>query len=304
MDNIGNKGISIIICTRNRASLLQECLNSFTNQSYSSDKIEFLIVDNNSDDNTKEVVLQYQTKLNKLKYILETKVGLSIARNRGIRESMYNWICFMDDDAIAHKNFIERLFFVKSNYSFDAFGGMFYPWHRKTKPKWLSDDFGKMPLLRKDIGVLNSNQFIAGGICAFNKDKVIKAGGFPNEIGMRGDIVGYGEENYLQSRMRENGDIIGFDPDWKIDHLVAEYKYSVRWQLKRFFAKGRDEQLSQKVKLSLLRKFYLVSRAFLSSIFQLFKNLPKLIFNKDYYFQNYIINCFSFFYRVIGRVIV
>ena len=30
----------------------------------------------------------------------------------------------------------------------------------------------------------------------------------------------------------------------------------------------------------------------------------KLIFNKDYYFQNYIINCFSFFYRVIGRVIV
>ena len=303
MDSLSKSGFSIIVCTRNRASLLSDCLESFITQTSCPENVEFIVVDNNSSDTTKEVTLSFRSRFPRLRYILEETIGLSAARNRGMHESAYDWVCFMDDDALAHKDFIERMFFIKNNFSFDAFGGMFYPWHRTQKPKWLSEEFGKMPLLRKDIGTLDNTLFVAGGICAFNKEKAMKAGGFPLDIGMRGDIVGYGEENYLQTKMRENGDTIGFDPDWKIDHLVAPYKYTVSWQLQRHFGKGRDKQISKGKPISFLNKCGLMARALLSALFSLLKNLPRL-FRKNYFLQNYIIDSLSYFYRVWGSVSV
>jgi hypothetical protein len=104
--------------------------------------------------------------------------------------------------------------------------------------------------------------------------------------------------------MRANGDIIGFVPNWKMDHLVAEYKYTLKWQLKRFIGKGRDKQLSTGKKLNPIQKLILCSRAIAVLILYSFKLLPKLLFNKNYYFQNYIIDVLNYPSITYGKLTV
>jgi len=283
---------------------LKTCLQSFIAQNQVFEHIEYIVVDNQSTDDTKEVTISFQNNLKNLHYVFEEKIGLSHARNKGVEASKHNWVCFMDDDALAHADFNEVMMETINKNLFDGFGGMFYPWYRSPKPKWLSSIFGQMPLLRNDIGTLPNNQHVAGGICAFKKQHLLKAGGFPPDIGMRGNVVGYGEENYLQDKMRANGDIIGFVPNWKMDHLVAEYKYTLKWQLKRFIGKGRDKQLSTGKKLNPIQKLILCSRAIAVLLLYSFKLLPKLLFNKNYYFQNYIIDVLNYPSITYGKLTV
>lgn len=92
--------LSIIICSYNRATLtrlilqdLQDQLKNFSQK----DNIEILFVDNNSKDNTKEVVMSFQNTL-ALKYFMEEKQGIGFARNRGQREAQGKLLAYIDDD--------------------------------------------------------------------------------------------------------------------------------------------------------------------------------------------------------------
>lgn len=295
-------GVSIVICTHNRSVYLRKCLTSFTHQSLMPSNVEFIIVDNKSTDDTNSVALSFKDDLPGLHCVREENVGLSFARNRGIAESKYDWVCYMDDDAKAHYNYMERLFDLMDNHTFDGFGGMFLPWYEHNRPKWLRDDFGKMTMLRKDIGPLTKGKTVAGGICAFKKSWLIKAGYFPTDIGMRGNIIGYGEETILQNRMQDAGAVIGFDPSWQIDHLVAEYKHQLSWHLKRSFGKGRDAQII-KGSLSLFQKLFLLSRGLAVAGFSMLKNVVRLR-NSGYYWQNYMLDSVGYLYLMAGRVSV
>lgn len=297
------EGFSIIICTYNRAELLRHCLESFTKQTIHPVNVEFIVVNNDSTDNTEEVVAAFVNRLPSLQSVVEKNIGLSYARNRGIEEAKYDWVCYMDDDAKAYPNFLERMFFIRNNFSFDGFGGMFYPWYRLPKPKWLPSEFGQMTLLRPAAGPLQKGKTVAGGICAFNKERLIKAGMFPVDIGMRGNIVGYGEESFVQEKLWEEGAVIGFDPEWKIDHLVAEYKYHTSWHLKRNFGKGRDFQIS-KGALTVWEKIMLWIRAIAFAPLLFIKFLPKLLLNKKYYRENYFLDSLSYSYKLFGRASV
>lgn len=292
--------VSVVICTFKRPELLNECLKSFTQQIYLPSNIEFLVIDNSGDTATKEIVSTFEKSLPGIKYQVENKIGLSFARNRGIVEASHDWICYTDDDAKVHVDFIERLVHTITNYDFDAFGGMFYPWYRKPKPDWLPNEFGTLRILRNSTGPLKFGQSIAGGISAFKKEKLIEAGCFPTEIGMRGNTVGYGEEDFVVKKMWENGCVIGFDPHWKMDHLVAEYKYTLLWQLKRSFAKGRDAQL-KKTSLSVYEKLLISVRAILTIPYLFFIN-GKCFFKKRYYIQNYILDSLRYSIRLFGKI--
>lgn len=297
-----HNGVSVVICTYNRSELLKECLESFTMQTIFPENLEFLVIDNYSDGKTRDVVTLFQSRIPGLRYIVENNTGLSYARNKGIEESNYDWICYTDDDAKVHVDFLERLFYMKDNFQFDAFGGMFYPWYRTAKPHWFPNDFGQLRMIRKTTGALEYGQSIAGGISAFKKEKLIEAGKFPTDIGMRGDIVGYGEEDFVIKQMWQNGCVIGFDPLWKMDHLVAEYKYTLKWQLKRSFAKGRDAQL-KKGALSFTAKCSAAMKALITMLYLFLKNTV-WFFKKKYYLENYILDSMRYSCRLFGKVSV
>ena len=104
--------LSIIICSYNRASYISDALTSLYCQSAGLNEFEVIIVDNNSTDNTKEVyAIWRQTNTNgQFTFISETKQGASFARNNGAAIAKGEWVCFMDDDAVATPNYVENFF--------------------------------------------------------------------------------------------------------------------------------------------------------------------------------------------------
>src|SRR5215472_6665284 len=92
--------ISVILCTYNRSRLLQKALGGIAGQALpESDECEILVVDNNSSDQTHDVVKEFcQRYPDRFRYVFEAQQGLSHARNRGISESRGDALVFLDDD--------------------------------------------------------------------------------------------------------------------------------------------------------------------------------------------------------------
>jgi GT2 family glycosyltransferase len=96
--------ISIVICTRNRTERLARCLRSL--QQLSHHPQEILVVDNApSSDAIRHLVAETPD----IRYIMEPREGLSIARNTGIRHSAGEIIAFIDDDVTVHSDWLLRL---------------------------------------------------------------------------------------------------------------------------------------------------------------------------------------------------
>jgi glycosyltransferase involved in cell wall biosynthesis len=113
---MGNSlSISVIIITRNRAESLKDTLTSLVKQSRQPDEV--IVVDNGSQDNTKEIALSFSNRLN-IRYVYEGQRGIPHARNTGIRNATKDIIAFIDDDCVADKNWLKYLEipFVKDPY--------------------------------------------------------------------------------------------------------------------------------------------------------------------------------------------
>lgn len=292
---------SIIICTRNRADLLKECLNSLKSNEFQSCDFEVLVIDNGSEDSTKQVFESFENYFTQLLYFFEAKVGLSVARNRGIREAKSDWLVFLDDDAKATPGFLSRFYFLIQNFEFSGIGGIFKPWFSQKSVTWIPKAVIESPVYLNETGPLPNEISVPGGICAFSKEWLKRVGLFPENLGMRGEVVGYGEENYVQDKIRSLGGEIWFDPNWEILHYVAPYKYEISWHVKRLKGKGRDYQIREG-KLSFLQKFFLFIKASLAGVFLALKNLHKLIFNKSYPWQSWLLDSFSFTLISYGRL--
>ncbi len=86
-------GVSVVIATRNRSSILARAIDSVLAQTYKN--FELIIIDDGSTDRTKELVAAYAGKL---VYFYQDQAGLAAARNRGIQEARGRWIAWLDDD--------------------------------------------------------------------------------------------------------------------------------------------------------------------------------------------------------------
>ncbi len=89
--------LSVIIPTYNRLSFLKEALESVLDQTYSGD-MEIIVVDDGSEDGTRDYVMGVASEDSRVRYVREGRVGVSGARNRGIVESRGDFLCFLDSD--------------------------------------------------------------------------------------------------------------------------------------------------------------------------------------------------------------
>ena len=274
------KHLSIIICTFNRSEILLECLNAIKSI---SESLEIIVVNNDKDDNIERIKLVFPN----IKFVVEPSVGLSHARNRGVKEASNDWLFFIDDDALLIEGSIDQVISTIKNYNFMMFGGVWSAWYKTVPPKWIPFSTGNYIIKGsntvRDIG----DDYVSGGVMVINKKVLLDVGGFPTNVGMNGKIIGYGEENYVETKIRELGYKVGFNPEIRINHLVAPYKYTIKWHLKSAFAMGRDQYIINEGKMSTLKLF----GSMVKNIFwRPAKNLIKLLISKKYYWQNFLID--------------
>ena len=94
--------ISVVIPTLNRINTLQRALDSVINQTYKA--AEIIVVDNGSSDGTLKFLREQYPKIT---ILTENKIGVSSARNKGIKKSIYQWIALLDSDDAWHPRKLE-----------------------------------------------------------------------------------------------------------------------------------------------------------------------------------------------------
>lgn len=131
-----NNSLSVVVCTRNRAKALKNCIQALL--SSSDTDFELIVVDNNPSDNSTELLVQ---EFKNVKYYLEPRKGLDIARNTGAYYATKNIVAYTDDDVVIHKDWIKALKNSFSNPLTMAVTGLVLPVSLETKTQYIFEKY-------------------------------------------------------------------------------------------------------------------------------------------------------------------
>jgi glycosyltransferase involved in cell wall biosynthesis len=98
------KKISVIIPTFNSAKELTKCLESFKTQTISNENYEVMVVDDGSNDGTKDAAAKYPVR-----YIYQQNHGPAAARNNGANQAQGEIILFTDADCEPQPDWIKEM---------------------------------------------------------------------------------------------------------------------------------------------------------------------------------------------------
>lgn len=232
--------ISVVVCTFNRADVLRIALESLCQQTLDKTEYEVIVVDNNSTDETPQVVREFEYHGN-VRYVLEKTQGLSPARNRGWQEANGEYVGYTDDDCRLPEQWLDVAHRIVTERTPHAFGGPHYPFYLTPKPDWFLDRYATSQIVEESCN-LSKGEFLSGGNMFFRRSILEKTGGFNPEIGMKAGKRQYGDEIQLQIYMHENiaDCAIYYDLDLFVYHLAKSLQMDVLQFIPYRFSLGRD----------------------------------------------------------------
>lgn len=242
--------ISVVICTYNNVNLLKRCLNAILDQTLGKEKYEVLVIDNNCNDGTAEYAKSLLSKHKNLKYFLEPMQGLSAARNRGVDESRGEIITFIDDDAIAEKNFVEVIRNKFRYYpSISCLGGKVLPKIEFKVPTWMLKKYKNYLVLA--YSVAQEDRFLgnpsfgpAGANISFKSIVFHQFGKFDVRLGRTKKKYLANEEEKLLHPIKRIEKACLFTPDAVVHHIAKESRVGRIFLLHRAYYKGVSDTRS------------------------------------------------------------
>lgn len=242
--------ISVIICSYNRQDYIINAIDSLYNQTIPRSDYEVLVIDNNSRDNTVQVVQAYQEMHKDLNFFftVETMQGASWARNTGAREAHSPWLVFMDDDAIAEPDFLERiLLFFSTHPEADGLGGRIIPRYIPAKPKWISHHVASLVGnfdYSKEVKIFDDGRYPLESNMVVSKKDFELIQGFNTELpGVKGTLRIGGEGKDFFYRLMSLGKKIWYDPSVIVHHVVEVKKLTPEYMYRVASGIGRGEMV-------------------------------------------------------------
>lgn len=151
--------LSILVCTYNRrhdlAELIDFVLSQQTDPAFT---FELLIVDNNSDDGTRELIEEYCERFpNALRYIFESQQGKSYALRTGLDHAKGEWLFVADSDQVLPAGYLQKMAeLIRDNPEVSIIGGKELPLWPAEPPARLTErhwsaigmlSYGEQPFL-------------------------------------------------------------------------------------------------------------------------------------------------------------
>jgi glycosyltransferase involved in cell wall biosynthesis len=246
---------TVLLCTYNRADLLGETLDSLARTRVSDLRWDVIVVDNNSTDDTRQVVT---TRIDRfpvpLRYLFEPRQGKSNALNTGLAATDATLILFTDDDVRVSEGWVEASCRpMLDNPDLDYTGGPVMPVWERPCPPWLDD---RRPDLWGTLAILDygAERFVfeerrrvpLGANMAVRRSLIDRIGGFDPDLGRRGNSLLGQEQAEFFCRSREIGARGVYVPEMSLHHHVPAKRltraYFRRWWFWKGVSKARLEQ--------------------------------------------------------------
>lgn len=236
---------SVVICTRDRAESLERCLESVIALDYPN--FEIVLIDNApKTDATLRVVEKFKARGVELRYVLEPKAGLSIARNTALKHIRGEFMACIDDDEAADRYWLLELaqgFEREENVTavssvivpaeletqaqvwFEEFGG-------HSKGRGFTPDIFNITTHYKQSPLFPAPPFGTGGSMAFKTD-AIREIGFDTTLGA-GTPVQASEDTATFFDVLMAGQTIVYQPSAIMRHYHRRDLPSLRAQLRGY----------------------------------------------------------------------
>jgi glucosyl-dolichyl phosphate glucuronosyltransferase len=210
---------------------------------------ELIIVDNNSKDNTRQIVEKFRTRL-PIRYFIEEKQGKTYALNRALDIATGELLLFTDDDACPHSKWANA-FINTADAIQDTgwFGGRVKPdwgasppgWYREETAAALSGYFGDYDPGPVSQPYRPDDKLPLGASLAIRRGVFNKIGGFRTDLGPRGKLRGVGDETEFLERAVS----AGFKGYYVAEACVFHHVGSERLALSGFLNYGIGKGLNQ-----------------------------------------------------------
>jgi glycosyltransferase involved in cell wall biosynthesis len=233
---------AVIVCTYNRAGNLPKCLHHLAQQKGVGKRTwEVLVVDNNSSDNTPEVVadLARQLPIN-IRYARETSRAQLRAQPRNPRIDV-DVFCYVDDDIVVSEDWLVALFEAFERNDADAVGGRIHLDPSIRLPGWIRPDTDMMGFLGyQDFGdesfrMDGKSRYPFGGNMAFHRRVVERIGYFDPKLGRKGEgrkrseLFKGAETDYFHRLFAAGGARIFYAPRAIVYHQVMPFQLEKRY---------------------------------------------------------------------------
>jgi len=238
--------VSIIVCTRNRAALLGRVLRELRAlQAPAGLSWELIVVDNASSDNTAQVVRDHAGP-GRSRYVQEPRLGIAPARNRGLAEAAGEYVAYLDDDGVVHKDWLVNLERCLEETDADAVGGRIYLDLQAAPPAWFGPGF-RVALGELDHGpdraVLGPGQAFGTANMVLKRSVLPPDARFDEELGRRGGELGGYEDALLIGDMIAAGRKVVYEPGMRVGHIIGPDRMT--WAYFKRLARGTGRSFAR-----------------------------------------------------------
>ncbi|WP_062067178.1 glycosyltransferase family 2 protein [Cellvibrio sp. OA-2007] len=223
--------LSIVICTYNNSESLAITIQQILSQKISNpERVELVVINNNSSDNTNQVLENIQNTNFPFRHYFESRQGISHARNTGFENSLGAYILYTDDDAEIPQYWLERYInrILVSNPDC-IFGKITVIWDMPS-PWWYEDEkyqsfFAAIDYGDEEFQISDKRYpFLSKNAC-IRKNCLIEIGGFDPTLGRKGALLAGGEETLVFYRLVEAEKTIYYCPELTIRHRLKPREY-------------------------------------------------------------------------------
>jgi glycosyltransferase involved in cell wall biosynthesis len=209
--------VSFVIPTRNSGMTLELCLSSIYNQNYDKDKLEIIIIDSYSKDNTLEIAKKFTSK------IVLHNGSLGEIRDLGFKVAKGDIIAMFDSDVIIpHKDWLKNA--IK-----------YFGFNKRISTVWCYSIPPKLLLSKVYVSfewyfALNEylkGRYPAGGGNSLFKKTIVE------EVKGIGKKIDFGEDFILARKMKERGYITILNPDPIIHFTHTSLKEIITKEIRR-----------------------------------------------------------------------
>ncbi|MBT7238136.1 glycosyltransferase family 2 protein [Candidatus Woesearchaeota archaeon] len=293
--------VSLITPAYNEEKSVAETINALLKLDYPKDKLEIIVVNDGSTDKTKEIVMEFVKKYDRVKLLNKKNSGKADSLNQAIERAKGELITVVDADSYPTPQTLKRMIgFFEEDEKVAAVTSKVWVKNNTNKfiERFQDVDYAVIAWSRKILDFIGCVYVTNGPFSVYRKDKVLEVGGFDvtnitEDIELTWNLLSHG----YKTKMSYAAKVYTLVPD----NLEVWRKQRVRWNLgglqtlnkyRNYFLRGENlfgYFVMSYVSVSFILSFlglFLLSRYF-------YLRFAPYVFSLPYFFEGY--NPFLFF---------